>query len=488
MLSGVPMSAKKSKEAKNLEEDGISAALRKADSGSEPFREIHRELPSRTTRTAHSQTTNIPGKKGNGEGLLREVPTEESRPTQPQNRESQSDTSGKQSLVVRFGHLIERVQNLRLLRALSRYSTARGGLLSGGIAYSALFAVGAALTITWTVFMAVLGSNESLKQALVGAVNDALPGIFVSSSSDGLIDPDSLVLSSAITPASLIAAAVLVWTSMSVMSALATSVRAMFGITMLSEKFWSQYLRSFGGFVVLATGVFLSAAMTTFAGTAGAYLTDYFHITEQGTAVAVRALAFVLSFAVDVVVIVFLVRVMSGVRVPPKDLWWGACLASVGTSALRILGTTAVGSISTNPLLASFAAIGTLLLWLNLAARIFLQSAAFMANPPRPYKVDDPSQIHADETPNYVTLSVPRTLEWSHNPLTGSVAPEEEQGEEELPVWTGIRACLARRRMNKADKQALAAVRKAVEAREAYKEGALKGRRIRRIRRTRKAR
>ena len=43
-------------------------------------------------------------------------------------------------------------------------------MLTGGIAYAALFSVFAALTIGYTVFMAVLGGNDELRQTVLDTV------------------------------------------------------------------------------------------------------------------------------------------------------------------------------------------------------------------------------------------------------------------------------------------------------------------------------
>ena len=50
---------------------------------------------------------------------------------------------------------------------------------------------------------------------------------------------------------------------------------------------------------------------------------------------------------------------------------------------MRLLGTTVVaGSVNKNPLFASVAVIVTLLVWINLIARIVLLAAAWTADPP----------------------------------------------------------------------------------------------------------
>ena len=42
-------------------------------------------------------------------------------------------------------------------------------------------------------------------------------------------------------------------------------------------------------------------------------------------------------------------------------------------------------------------------------------------NPPLPRDVDHPDEVHAHERPNYVTLSVPETLTWPRQSITGSL-------------------------------------------------------------------
>ena len=96
-------------------------------------------------------------------------------------------------------------------------------------------------------------------------------------------------------------------------------------------------------------------------------------------------------------------------------------LGAFALGVLRQVGTGAVGSVTRNPLLASFAAIAVLILWLHLTSRVVLLVAAWMANPPLPRDVDHPDEVHAHERPNYVTLSVPETLTWPRQSITGSL-------------------------------------------------------------------
>lgn len=320
---------------------------------------------------------------------------------------------------------LHKIQSLRILRANQRYGAAKGALLSGGIAYVALFSIFAALTIAWTVFMAILGNNEELRTAVIESINDAMPGILKTEDNpSGLVSPDSLMLDTALNPASIIAVAVLAWTALSVMHSLKVSLRAMFGIARLPENFLLTKARDALAFIGLALGVLATAALTTVAGTLGSTVLEWLGIEGPIAGWSLRIGSFAIAFAVDWIIIMGLFRYVAGARPPRKDLMLGAAIGALGTSVIRFLGTTAIGSVADNPMLAPFAAIATLLLWVNLVARIVLLSAAFTANPEPPYVVTVPESIHADDSPNFVTLSVPETTNWNHEPFTGVVVPD----------------------------------------------------------------
>ncbi|MGO1593505.1 MAG: YhjD/YihY/BrkB family envelope integrity protein, partial [Ancrocorticia sp.] len=173
----------------------------------------------------------------------------------------------------------ERVMDLRIVRSIMRYGAGKGGLLSGGIAYSALFSIAAGITIAWTAFMAVLGNNTELKDQVLDAIDNALPGIIdTGDGSGGIVDPDSLVLNSAVNLASIIAAVVLLWTAVSTMGAFAKSIRAMFGIQKAKENPVFLNLRNLAGYVVLAVGIAASSVISTAAGSLSSTILDWIGI------------------------------------------------------------------------------------------------------------------------------------------------------------------------------------------------------------------
>jgi membrane protein len=92
----------------------------------------------------------------------------------------------------------------------------------------------------------------------------------------------------------------------------------------------------------------------------------------------VTAFSIVVVFVLDAVVIALMFRLLSGLRPSARVLWTGALFGAVGLSALQQLSSLFVGGANNNPLLASFASLIALLLWLNLSCQVILIAGAYI--------------------------------------------------------------------------------------------------------------
>ncbi|MDM7855684.1 YihY/virulence factor BrkB family protein [Cellulomonas alba] len=301
------------------------------------------------------------------------------------------------SLVQRAKALLDRLQRTRAARANARFGAKGGGLLTGGIAYATLFSVFAGLTIGYAVFMAVLGKNEHLRQSVITAISDALPGIIKTSAGDtqGLIDPSSLHLSGGLTAAGIVAFVVLVLSAISATAALQTAVRAMFTDEGGGNAAMGK-VRQLGGFAAFAVAILLSAILTTAMASVTQWVLGRLD-WSGGTTIALRLVGALVAFAVDAGMFVLVVRFLAGQRPPWRDQLWGAGIAAFGIGVVRWLGTSVVAGSAAkhNPALASFAVIVTLLVWVNLIARIVLLASAWTANPPLRVQPPAPPQEQA---------------------------------------------------------------------------------------------
>jgi membrane protein len=267
----------------------------------------------------------------------------------------------------------------RLARALARFNVSRGGLLCGGLAYTALFALFAALAIGYTIFMAVLGGNERLRDDLLNEINKAIPGL-IDVGDGGAIEPNQLLLSAS-SVAGVVAALVLLWTATSFMSALRGAVRIMLGLAREPVNFVVGKLKDLSAFLVLLVAVVASSAVGVVATSASSWLVRTLGLPD-GVSGLVSALGFAVAGVIDVLVVVYVLRVLGGSRAGWTDTLRGAVVAAVVLGGLRYLGTSViVGSASRNALLGSFAAIVTVLLLVNFVARVLLLVAAWISDP-----------------------------------------------------------------------------------------------------------
>lgn len=377
----------------------------------------------------------------------------------------------KPTLIDRIMAIVAWVMDLRIVRAFQRFGSVRGNLLAGGIAYSALFAIAGALTIAFTAFSYFLGNNADLQDRLFSAVNEFLPGILkVEGEEGGIIDPQNLIIDNPVNLATIISLLVLLWSSSAMMTAIRLSVQSVFGISRLPRPFPIAKAIDISGFLIIALGAVSSIVIVTATTQFSEAILDWLGIPAGIGSWAIQIGSLLMALAVDSLIFMYIFRVMAGVRAPLADLVLGSVIGGAGSSVLRVLGTSVVSSVSDDPLLAGFGALITLLLWINLLARIVLIAAAITANPPAPGQPTEAQLEHAEEVPNYVTRSRPDTLEWPHDPVSGVITPNpgEHSDDQPVPPWSGLKERRLRANVVKAGEKVEAAEAELYEAKQAY--------------------
>lgn len=295
--------------------------------------------------------------------------------------------AGVPGLVARAKDVLAWWQRTRPARANARFGEAGGGVLTGGIAYATIFSLFAGLTIGYSVFMAVLGNNDELRQSVLEAIDANLPGLIdMGDGSGGVVKPEDLVLSTGVGIAGAVAVVVLLISAISAMAATRTAVRAMFADEGAGGNAVTGKLRELGGFVGIGLAILVSAALTLAATTAADWLLGALGLSGSAAGSAVlRVVGMLVAFGVDAGTFALIVVVLAAQRPVWRDLRQGMLVAGVGLGAVRFLGTSVVaGSAGQNAVLASFTVIITLLVWINLIARIVLLAAAWTADPPGP--------------------------------------------------------------------------------------------------------
>lgn len=329
------------------------------------------------------------------------------------------------SLTAKGAALGEWWNQTRIARALARYNGANGPLLSSGMALTSLLSLTAALTVAVTGFMAVLGGNETMREALFSGIARTIPNLLKTDEDpSGLIDPESLVMSGAVSATGMIALAIMAWSAVSVVGQLGASIRAMFAIRVVPSHPLVLIARNALGALALGLSLVLGAGLGVAVDMTGEALPGLLGLDSSSASLALLdALSTLLALLVYALVSWVLIGVVAQVRVPMRRLLTGVLLIALASIVLRIAGTSVVGAAK-GPLLATAATLITLVLWINLQVRAVLLICAWIADPPAPEKPASARAIHFLETPNYVTRAVPATLAWQYDPVSGEVRPD----------------------------------------------------------------
>ncbi|MDR6866440.1 membrane protein [Microbacterium resistens] len=302
----------------------------------------------------------------------------------------------------------------RAARAALLYLERRGPSLADGITYRALFSVFAAVLLGFSAAGLWLSGNPEAFDALVRTVGTAIPGLV---GEGGLVDPARIRVPAELSVTGAVSLIALVGATIGAVGSLRTALRTLAG-TLADDVFWLWViLRN----LALAAGIGLAFAFTafaTFSGTAGIRAVTGFFGARHGAEEfwAERLLDLVVVFALDTLLVAALFLVLSGVRAPARALWQGALLGGAGLLVLQQLSGLFVGGARANPLLASFAALIALLLWLNLSAQVLLYAGAYVITA---------AEDEADERSGHPQTFAERRLERAVRVLAAAEAERE---------------------------------------------------------------
>jgi membrane protein len=281
----------------------------------------------------------------------------------------------------RFAPLITWVKKLFVVRVVVYYANAQGALLASGLAYQAIFAVFAAVWVTFSVIGIVVAGDAQLQKPLIDFLADTVPGLIKSSSGFGAIDPKVLLSAGTFTLSGIIALVGVLVTALGWLASARTAIRIIFGVPQSKTNFFLLKLRDLGIAIGFGVALIVSAALSVAGSAATGFGLDLLGISPHSVAgnLAGRSVTIALSFVLDAVILGALFRVLSGVRIPWRRLLGGVVVGAIALGALKVLGGSLLGVSKSNPLLASFAVILGLLIFFNLVCQVILLSASWVS-------------------------------------------------------------------------------------------------------------
>jgi membrane protein len=285
------------------------------------------------------------------------------------------------STVTRGKELAGQVVATHPVRAWQQYGTTRGAVLAGGVAYIGLFSVFSILLVGFTLLGLVLGRRSSLQEPVLTAVDNQLPGLLDVGPDGGLVPPDALFADDVLSVTGFVALVVALVSGLGWLDATREGIRAMFDLGSDDRPFVRKKAMDVATLATLGLAILASALLSVVVNAAAEALLGALGVDGGWLAsLFVRALGVAVVLALDTAIFVILLRLLSGVHLPWRQVRAGALLGAVGLGLLKLFGGLLLGLVGgDNPLLATSAVLVGLLVWMNLVSRVVLLAAAWVA-------------------------------------------------------------------------------------------------------------
>lgn len=293
-----------------------------------------------------------------------------------------------------------------LIRAVERFAARLGFQFAAAITYFSFLAVVPIVMVSFSIAGFVLASRPQLLTSLQNSITSLLPSSLASSISDLLTQAIDARLTVGV-----IGLVVALYSGVSWMGNLRSAIQAMwrpdFGTEqeIAAESLWRYYLRSLQYLAALATGIFLSLALTAVAGSAQTVVLRWLGLDQISWLTPVFTIVpVVLAIAADMAIFLGIYRVLPPKRYPAKRkaLLRGSAAAAIAFEVLKFALTYILPTLLRSATARIFGPIIGLLIFFNLAATVVLFIAGWIAtssgNPasgipaaPKRSKLDDGS-------------------------------------------------------------------------------------------------
>ncbi|MDN4472812.1 YihY/virulence factor BrkB family protein [Demequina zhanjiangensis] len=311
------------------------------------------------------------------------------QPTPPAAaQEPEADTSTlairKDEVVAQAKEAAERGKRLKAwwegtswAKGLKRFSLQNGNVLSAGIAYFSLASVAAGLVVATTLATLFLAGNDDLRTSLVEYLGQSVPGLVQTGpDSPGIIQPDDLGTASSTSIAGivgLVSFLILINTATRFIAGLRTSIR-----TMLGEESSSPVvgkLRDVGALFGLLIIALVGLTIQVVATTAAEWVAEAIDVAVPWW--GVRLIGFGAGMVADMLYVALALIVLGGAAWS-RRLLAILLVASFAIGVLRVGVSLVVSGSTENRVLAPFAAIITLMVFVDYVNRIILMCAAWL--------------------------------------------------------------------------------------------------------------
>ncbi|WP_293694907.1 YihY/virulence factor BrkB family protein [uncultured Agrococcus sp.] len=266
--------------------------------------------------------------------------------------------------------IIDRVKQLRPVRAWNHYSERDGVVYAQSMTLSGFFSIFAGLFIAFAVFMQILGGNRELLDTVIESISGQIPGLIRDGDGNGVIDPDALIDSRITEVAGIIAAVGIVMTATRWIANSRLGFRAMLDLPTPSPNFVVLKLGDLG----VAIGIGLLILISS-----GTLIASQTFAAALGLGGFSWLLGILVQLALDTAIVLLMFRFAGHIKLPLKYLVGTAFVVAIAFLILKTFASLLFGSVSNNPLLTSIASVFVILIWLGFIHQIYLIALSFIA-------------------------------------------------------------------------------------------------------------
>ena len=266
-----------------------------------------------------------------------------------------------------------------LARAGGRYRRNHGDLLAAGVTYFTFLGLFPVLLLAASVIGLVLAGDALLQRELYDAILEAFPG----ATGRGIVDELRGAVGSA-GVVGLIGLVGFVYAGLRAMDKLRVGMEQIWKGRVDEPEFWRDNLQDLLALVLLGAVALLSLALTGVATLATTWTLERLGLDDvAGLSLLTTVLGLLLALLTDVVVFLWLLKVVPSTPHRPRDLLAGALFGAVGFEVMKLLGSFYLSLIGDSVTASALGGAVGILVWINIVFRFAFFTAAWTATLPR---------------------------------------------------------------------------------------------------------
>lgn len=232
-------------------------------------------------------------------------------------------------------------------RAFHRFIMARATVLAAGTTYYVFLALFAVVVVAYGL-SATLGA-EQIAEAVTEYLGEAFPGLI----GEGGIDPDQLEAAGRTT--SIVGLVILLYSGSGAVAAMASSMHMLYGAPQDPRNFVLNRARYLLWLLLIAPLIVLSYVPSTFITAFLDPLIERFELDGTGVRTVIVVLSLLLTYALNFLIVVLLLRNFGGIRPSRRALAIGATGGALVFEILKYAVNLVIQSSLGNPAYGAFA-------------------------------------------------------------------------------------------------------------------------------------